>query len=249
MGDILGYSRDEEEPELDTTTTPVPKGPFSYEPLNPTNREVRLLRLAKPPGKDGLHLSLTSCPLDQAPPFMAVSYCWGDAKQMIEIDCNRETLAITASLDYALKRVFNWKPDLVLWADGICINQEDMDERASQVKLMGEIYSRAQSTVAYLGEALAPDAEDESTPDLDQSGFALMLQLNAIWSGGEDYENHSLHDHQPRTFDEWAQMQIPDAETIDGLKVWLPLLHMCAQPWFSRSWVLQEVALAKNVYV
>ncbi|EOO00304.1 putative heterokaryon incompatibility protein [Phaeoacremonium minimum UCRPA7] len=177
---------------------------------------------------------------------MAVSYCWGDANQRLEITCNKQTLNITTSLDYALKRIFNWRPDLVLWADGICINQEDLSERAAQVKLMGAIYGKAQSTAAYLGEALAPDAKVNRAPDTDQAGFALMLQLNAIW-GEEEAPEHRNHQIRPES--DWTQMQIPDSQTIDGLRVWIPLLHLCSQPWFSRSWVLQEVALAKNVIV
>ncbi|KAK4246813.1 heterokaryon incompatibility protein-domain-containing protein [Corynascus novoguineensis] len=161
-------------------------------------------------GSGSLHLKLTHHPLNQAPPFMAVSYCLGDATQKTEITCNGRTLTITAT-------------DLIRWADGICINQEDIHERASQVMLMGEIYSMAQSTVAYLGEGLAPDTKIGREPD--QAGFAIMQQLNAIWGADED------------------------PQTTDGLNVWVPLLHLCSQPWFSRTWILQEVALAINVLV
>lgn len=78
---------------------------------------------------------------------------------------------------------------LVLWADGICINQKDILERASQVKLMGDIYSKAQATAAYLGENLANDEEGEISLETDQTPFALMHQLNAVWS--EDAEHNT----------------------------------------------------------
>ena len=38
------------------------------------------------------------------------------------------------------------------WIDAICINQEDLQERSTQVLLMSKIYSQAQCTMAWLGE-------------------------------------------------------------------------------------------------
>jgi hypothetical protein len=157
--------------------------------------------------------------------------------------CNGQAFKITASLDYALKRIFMWRQDLVLWADGICINQKDISERGSQVKLMGDIYSKAQATATYLGENLAHDEESSSNLETDQTPFALMHQINAVWS--EDAE----HKHQFRSGDDWTQMQIPAMEDGEGMKIWACLTHLCSQPWFSRSWVLQEVVLAKDVLV
>ncbi|WYZ36118.1 hypothetical protein EsH8_XI_000001 [Colletotrichum jinshuiense] len=193
--------------------------------------------------KGGLSLTMQSYPLDEAPPFKAVSYCWGDAAATSEVICNGESLTITLSLDYALKRILSWKRDVALWADGICINQSDMQERASQVKLMGDIYGAAQATVAYIGEPIAQDEEHKTEISLDHGAFALIQQVNAIW---RDTPEDDLH---PRSGTEWGDLQIPDANTEQGLIWWLPLLHLCAQPWYSRSWVLQEVVLAKEVYL
>jgi hypothetical protein len=38
-----------------------------------------------------------------------------------------------------------------LWIDAICINQRDMQERSSQVKEMGRLYSGAQCVYCWLG--------------------------------------------------------------------------------------------------
>ncbi|EHK48522.1 hypothetical protein TRIATDRAFT_185576, partial [Trichoderma atroviride IMI 206040] len=181
-----------------------------YRPLNPLAREIRLLSLAKPLSPDGFCITLRHCRLDEAPPFMAISYYWGDPTPRCDVVCNGQAFKITGSLDCALKRIFMWRQDLVLWADGICINQKDISERASQVMLMGDIYSKAQATAAYLGENLANGDESDNSLETDQTPFALMHQLNAIWAC---------------------------------------LMHLCSQPWFSRSWVLQEVVLAKDVLV
>ncbi|KAK3367648.1 hypothetical protein B0H63DRAFT_515459 [Podospora didyma] len=47
-----------------------------------------------------------------------------------------------------------------VWIDAICINQDDLDERPAQVKLMGAQYSQAERVVAWLGpaDATCPEA-------------------------------------------------------------------------------------------
>ena len=40
-----------------------------------------------------------------------------------------------------------------LWIDAICINQQDLRERSSQVKIMGDIYRLADRVVIWLGSA------------------------------------------------------------------------------------------------
>lgn len=39
----------------------------------------------------------------------------------------------------------------VIWADAICINQEDGVERSQQIVMMGEIYSQAKTVLVWLG--------------------------------------------------------------------------------------------------
>jgi hypothetical protein len=39
-----------------------------------------------------------------------------------------------------------------LWADALCINQDDLDERTRQVELMRRIYSDAELVLSWLGQ-------------------------------------------------------------------------------------------------
>lgn len=38
-----------------------------------------------------------------------------------------------------------------IWADAVCINQNDVDERSSQVGIMSDIYSSAKGCQIWLG--------------------------------------------------------------------------------------------------
>lgn len=44
-----------------------------------------------------------------------------------------------------------------MWADGICINQEDIEEKTQQVKQMGQTYALARHTIIFLG-SVTPEA-------------------------------------------------------------------------------------------
>ena len=78
--------------------------------------------------------------------YMALSYTWGDPANMREIFVNGQPLIITQNAEACLRVLRSkqyvqdgWK----FWIDVICINQNDIIERASQVKRMREIYTKA----------------------------------------------------------------------------------------------------------
>lgn len=39
-----------------------------------------------------------------------------------------------------------------IWIDALCINQDNLEERSSQVALMNKVYSRAYIAIIWLGE-------------------------------------------------------------------------------------------------
>ncbi|KAK3485259.1 uncharacterized protein B0T23DRAFT_389984 [Neurospora hispaniola] len=59
-------------------------------------------------------------------------------------------------------------PPLTLWIDQLCINQSDSDEKAVQVGLMSQIYSRAKQVLIWLGPAA--DGSDEVMDVLAELG-------------------------------------------------------------------------------
>jgi hypothetical protein len=51
----------------------------------------------------------------------------------------------------ALRQLRKESDDIVLWADQLCINQDDCAEKASQIQKMGSIYERAGRVISWLG--------------------------------------------------------------------------------------------------
>lgn len=129
---------------------------FAYRPLRDSDG-IRLL-LLEPPSKDNpelvrghiQHTTLTQCVRDLITPYTALSYVWGDASDKKTILVDGFPVQITSNLYDALRDIRDESRELRLWADALCINQDDNDERALQVGLMGRIYWTAAHTIIYL---------------------------------------------------------------------------------------------------
>ncbi|KAG9233213.1 heterokaryon incompatibility protein-domain-containing protein, partial [Amylocarpus encephaloides] len=128
---------------------------YSYQPL-PNQRSFRLLRFRN-------FLESHCCKLDtfdieDCPPFSALSYTWGaplntprsvedygpDTSKVLPIktDAGLKSVKVLKNLYDALHQLAGSsdKPEWI-WVDAICINQEDVKERETQVTLMGDVYS------------------------------------------------------------------------------------------------------------
>jgi hypothetical protein len=111
-----------------------------YSDLKSDHREIRLLNIHSGPLNGELFCDLKPASLNRDPNYHALSYCWGDGVERNEITINGHKLSITASLATALQYLRRVDSDVVVWADAICINQSNVKERNSQVRMMGNIY-------------------------------------------------------------------------------------------------------------
>jgi hypothetical protein len=91
--------------------------------------------------------------------YTALSYVWGSDEKVRTIWVDELPLKITANLFSALRDLRDETRLFLLWADGICINQSDNEEKGIQIQKMGQIYSDASNTILYLGPA-DPDSNE-----------------------------------------------------------------------------------------
>lgn len=80
---------------------------------------------------------------------------WGNATDTKRVIVDEKSAYITYSLDSALRHVRDRTRTLLIWADALCIDQTNVQERNHQVSIMWRIYSAARSTIIFLGEATA----------------------------------------------------------------------------------------------
>ncbi|TVY91805.1 Heterokaryon incompatibility protein 6,OR allele [Lachnellula willkommii] len=89
-------------------------------------------------------------------PYEALSWHWGEEKRgsTIKIQDNGVLFlfAVKPTLESALRRLRRPDTSRLLWIDTICIDQENLQEKSSQIQMMTEIYQEAHLVRVWLGE-------------------------------------------------------------------------------------------------
>jgi hypothetical protein len=85
-------------------------------------------------------------------PYETVSYVWGRENKPRSIIVDDQTLSIIQSLYALLLRLQDLGCFRIIWADAVCINQENQKEKEHRIQIMAEIYAKANHVVVWLGE-------------------------------------------------------------------------------------------------
>ena len=214
-----------------------------YTPLDKSRREIRLLKIISVDPEITCHLSTIS--LDEAssrtdPYFYALSYVWGDANDRKPITVNGIAHSIATNLNEALKYAhFHWQAAFQdhatlsywLWADALCINQSDDQEKNYQVPLMKEIYSAAWFTFCSL-DSSAPERAMNLAFNFLETVAKHVKEIDVTWMSNypELFGNNSTASNLE------SKNEVEDAmQTFLDLKYW------------SRVWIFQELILSQRV--
>jgi len=197
-----------------------------YEPL-PAGEFIRVLKLQPGDNNEDIDCSLEIVDIEQFKgSYEAISYVWGNPNDTVNVQCNGQRVPITVSLADALRTFRHASEPRVLWADALCINQEDKNEKGHQVKRMGEVYANAKCTLVWLG------CDDQN---IAEDAFALILEANAYLADLYLQVGRSLYKTEPFTK--------PHPICMDEGR-WLGVAKVFRFPWFRRVWTVQEVAIA-----
>ncbi|KAI0506061.1 HET-domain-containing protein [Xylaria bambusicola] len=169
--------------------------------------------------------------------YEALSYAWGSTEkdEMIEIsgtgNCLHSRLPVTSNLAVALRHIrFDDRPRII-WIDAVCIDQENVQERSLQVQRMGEIFSLASGVVVWLGPSFAGSS----------------LALTALKELGEQIQisrkNLSFMPSPCCNHPDWYQNLL---KLIDRMNEVTAIAQLCEVPYWTRLWIVQEVALASE---
>ncbi|KAI7161999.1 hypothetical protein KC349_g2366 [Hortaea werneckii] len=128
---------------------------FCYSSLPQPETEIRLLSFtadAQDSDTSTLELNIENFALQNAPPYAAMSYTWGDPPAQETILIHGHTFTVRWNCRYMLRQLQKHRPYGYFWVDAICINQDDVAEKNCQVQMMGEIYENAEFVFACVGE-------------------------------------------------------------------------------------------------
>lgn len=228
---------------------------YSYNPL-PGPRSIRLIQL-RPLLSGQSRQSTLRCTLktvdlgnyETSPSFAALSYTWvrpipyaqpttdehTEPGAWSHILCDGARFRITQNLQDALTSFSSLHHDDWVWIDAISINQADQTERSSQVSLMGDIFSFAQTVYVWLGK-----------PD-EHANHSLELIGNVM----DDFAESSLSGEIDALG--LRRGRRPSKAKISGelpsQSDWQHISAFFSRSWFERLWVIQEIVLAQNVSI
>jgi hypothetical protein len=261
---------------------------FKYSPLANPSRDIRLISLQRTRrslisrirrtslrDEQKIHCELSVVPLDKAPPYVALSYTWGDPKDTLPIYVNNILMQVTRNLHSALLYL-GLDSGTILWVDAVCIDQQNNVEKSEQVQLMREIYQRAMHVTVWLGPA--DDTSDRVIEYLNILGEEALLcnisglaqQIRQKWAelfikpvqirdkGTPPGGGHTVLIAE-RSYEPDGTYSVPLRRICDlyyklsnrhDASMCFPLEGMAAlfkRGWWSRIWILQEFAVAKSV--
>ena len=232
------------------TTTSVDSGAGNvtpiYHPLNVDQQEIRLLTIKPGQFADPLICCLEYAFLSNRTSYTALSYCWGnhgnEKTMTLEIPSRENVyteksqpfrgqprsfeVQIQENLYSALKHLRHENGLLrTVWADALCINQKDIEEKNQQIAIMRSIYSRAEHVFIWLGEG------DKET--------LQMLKNLSIFTGA--------FERDPAGFLGKASSKAvaPHGKTDVGSVMYGSLSRLFNFDWFTRVWVIQEAFNAR----
>lgn len=265
-----------------------------YQPLK--GSAIRLLSIKQGFPSEPIECGfITIANLDEAPPYDALSYVWGEESNADPIICNGIKTTVTKQLADALQHlrrfpgwgsVIPWPQDhplistknvwnnfarnrheyredsgggghdVLLWVDALCINQEDGDERASQVKMMGRIYERALNVKIWLGK------EDKEPPNFVTAQQPHLLMTTHLGTYGRipvalSFIAQALRNASGpvnrraamRPVEDSAHRNIAYGFPPPTAPEWDVVREFFTNAWFERVWVVQEAVLASKATV
>lgn len=221
-----------------------------YLPLDSSTDEIRLLQIVNESDlEEGgpLRCSLHVVPLSESPPFTALSYVWGEPGLTEEIWVNVERMKIRSNLKAALRwasyhwlRCFPGRPvsDLRIWADALCIDQQNLTERNHQVAMMGKIYTQAELVMSSIAR---------ENPSI-RLAFEVYRDIHATL-----FSNDNPPSVSDLVFRRWA-LRVPALRITGGTHKsqsselgWEALHQFVDLPYWRRVWIIQEIFLARRV--
>lgn len=206
---------------------------FPYTPLG--DSEIRLVKIEPVKTSDILRCKMIQTTLDpQSLGFVALSYVWGWKSDLVSISLNSQPFSITRSLYRALRQFQqsdDWIVRRFIWIDAICINQDDIHEKAKQIPRMTQIYDLADAVVGWLG-LNSPDVERDYEI-LFEKASAIAVYKREHYTSAEDplgwLEGYDYVQHQGPSDDIIAKA----------------LIDLQSRSWFGRVWIVQEACIGR----
>lgn len=223
----------------------IPGYPGLWEPLESPQEQLRLLYLLPGAQDEPINGELYTFYRETAPAYTAMSYSWGNAGDNEPLSINGITLSLRRSCHYVLWQARAHVGGSFIWIDSICIDQENLQEKGHQVRIMGSIYASADLVLVCIG----PGTEDIDTIT------ALAPELESCVLDPQDITRHIMkksgtgaQGHETPTT-RFMQRASSSGGIVFSKCFKQACQHFAGRPYWERLWVVQELMLSQEKVV
>jgi hypothetical protein len=160
--------------------------------------------------------------------YCALSYTWGSQDNLARIYLNSVEVPVTQNLLTALRHIRHQTERRIFFIDSLCIDQDDAQEKNVQVRSMWSIYKHASKVVVFLGEK----------GTYTSTAFEWITALGGWLASLPISKRRYRYTNAPRS------IKAPEYALAR-----LGLHDILQRPWWTRVWIIQEVAVASTVSV
>ena len=194
---------------------------YCYHPLG--ERTTRLLRIHRRWPFRGLECDVITISVDDPPEYEAVSHAWGDRQSFVtmKVDSNFH-MRVPVRLYRLLRHRRSYMSTKFLWIGALSIDQNHLEEKAAQVKMMKDVFGNATRVTLWL-------AASEEAPDagLVQS---YLLKVRTVYNIG---------------YKRSPEILAPNIEPSEEIKS--AMRRFLDNKYWQRLWMVQEVSLARKI--
>ena len=202
---------------------------FAYTPLPDPTAYIRLLQFEIQSSSDmsfgvgEIHCTLTVWPLFGAPAYNAISYTWGNPEPTEILSLHGQPKRVRKNCADVLRQTRALAPSRYVWIDAVCIAQTCATEKSSQVKIMGQIFHRADMVLACIG----------IVENLDRA----LIMLDALHNARGLDSSYLMND--------WCHDYVSKLGKRAVRKLYNDGMRLARRGYFQRLWVVQELILSR----
>lgn len=197
---------------------------FRHERLKLSGSFMRLLQVQGGTNKDVISLRITQYAIHRRPPYVAISYTWGNAGETRKILVNGRPFRVRINLWNLLQHLRQRGESRFLWIDALSIDQQNLEERNYHVQLMCSIYDRSERAIVWLG--LPSDDRRQARAMEFVAEMAAFCKTHSTLAYQETY-----------------------LRSEKCVQRWTNLLELCRGAYWTRTWIIQEFLQATYVEV
>ena len=205
-----------------------------WQPLSNPAESTRVFELHAGSGSTILRLTLREFDISKPnTQYEAISYTWGTEAREKDVIINNKFHKIRVNLWDFLSCLRRPSKSRILWADAICISQNDLAEKGHQVASLGRIFSKADRVLVWMGSSA--NSSDDVFKTVTETSNSSRLAGSLLWP------------QRSIGLGLGSVLTGPQKVWFDDPRSRYAMEALLNRPYWRRTWIIQEIVLANEV--